>query len=144
MGRYDLRPLRVYQTATRIVQTHKGSAPPPWYDVVGAIPPSQPLVRPILKTYPIHFSKKGRRKPSKLFKPQKIVYFEDVLREEFYRDHPWELARPKVVLEDDGRDAARWDWSKIEQPGKKLDGERCGSTTSLLEHDGRRLTGFSV
>ena len=46
------------------------------------------------------------------------------IRRKFYTQHPWELARPKVVVEEDGADYARWDWSKIEQIGKPLDGER--------------------
>ena len=33
------------------------------------------------------------------------------MRWEYFNDHPWELARPRVVLEDDGRDRERWDWS---------------------------------
>jgi len=63
------------------------------------------------------------RKPSKMFKPQLIEYEEDRLRREFYRDHPWELARPRIVLENDGKDAQRCDWSRIQQPGRPLSGE---------------------
>lgn len=59
-----------------------------------------------------------------MFKPVKIRYPEDGLRTEFFGDHPWELARPRIVLEGDGNNAKNWDWSKIEQRGKKLDGER--------------------
>ncbi len=57
--------------------------------------------------------------------PVEITYKEDKLREEFFNDHPWELARPRVVLENDGKDARSWDWAQLEQPGKMLDGERC-------------------
>jgi small subunit ribosomal protein S23 len=46
------------------------------------------------------------------------------LRADFFGDHPWELARPKIILENSGNDAKGWDWSKIVQPGKPLDGER--------------------
>ncbi len=60
-----------------------------------------------------------------MFKPQKIVYPEDELRNQFFRDHPWELARPRIVVENDGKDYRRVDWSKgIVQKGKKVDGER--------------------
>ncbi|KAF1983010.1 hypothetical protein K402DRAFT_396952 [Aulographum hederae CBS 113979] len=58
-----------------------------------------------------------------MFKPIAIHFPEDALRNEFYNDHPWELARPRIVLENDGRDAEKWDWSRIDQPGKALDGE---------------------
>jgi small subunit ribosomal protein S23 len=53
-----------------------------------------------------------------------ITYPEDKLRKEFFGDHPWELARPKTLLEDSGNDAKYWSWDKIEQVGKPLDGER--------------------
>jgi small subunit ribosomal protein S23 len=60
-----------------------------------------------------------------MFQPLHIPYPEDKLRKEFFGDHPWELARPKVVLEDGGDEAKGWDWSKgIRQPGKRIDGER--------------------
>ena len=39
-----------------------------------------------------------------------LNYEEDRLRWEYFNDHPWELARPRVVLEDDGRDGEKWDW----------------------------------
>lgn len=58
-----------------------------------------------------------------MFQPAKISYPEDRLRAEFFGDHPWELARPRVILEDGGADSKPWDWSHIQQPGKKLDGE---------------------
>lgn len=59
-----------------------------------------------------------------MFKPQTIEYEEDQLRREFYSDHPWELARPRIVLENDGRDSQRCDWSRIQQLGRPLNGER--------------------
>ena len=46
-----------------------------------------------------------------MFKPIRLAYQEDKLRWEYFNDHPWELARPRVILEDDGRDTERWDWS---------------------------------
>lgn len=65
------------------------------------------------------------RKPSKLFAPQRLEYEEDRLRKTFYQDHPWELARPRIVLENDGKDGQRVDWSKgVMQPGRQLNGER--------------------
>jgi len=66
-----------------------------------------------------------------MFQPMSIVYPEDRLRSEFFGDHPWELARPRVILENDGKDGEKWDWSRIVQPGKKLDGERYGLRFAL-------------
>jgi small subunit ribosomal protein S23 len=40
-----------------------------------------------------------------------LGYKEDKLRWEYFNDHPWELARPRIVLENDGRDRENWDWS---------------------------------
>jgi small subunit ribosomal protein S23 len=68
------------------------------------------------------------KKASKMFKPAKIVYPEDRIRKAFYKDHPWELARPRMVLEQDGKDGQKYDWSKIEQRGRELNGERYGIT----------------
>lgn len=45
-----------------------------------------------------------------MYKPVQISIPEDKLRWEFFNDHPWELARPRVVLENDGRDHTRWNW----------------------------------
>jgi small subunit ribosomal protein S23 len=59
-----------------------------------------------------------------MFQPQRISYQEDRLRQVFFRDHPWELARPRILLEKDGKDLQNYDWSHIKQHGRQLDGER--------------------
>jgi small subunit ribosomal protein S23 len=66
-----------------------------------------------------------------MFQPQRIVYPEDELRTRFFQDHPWELARPRILVESDGKDFMRYDWSKIQQVGKQLDGERLVPTCSV-------------
>ena len=97
---------------------------PAWFDVVDGIPPSQILVR----TPPVQHNEPARqrqkRKASKAFMPQRITYEEDALRKQFFSDHPWELARPRTVLETDGKGYQRHDWSSIRQSTRKLDGER--------------------
>ncbi|KKA23904.1 37S ribosomal protein Rsm25 [Rasamsonia emersonii CBS 393.64] len=144
MGKLNLTALRVRQTALRQKANGKISKLPPWVDVVADIPPAQVLVRnrPIqhqlvrqrVKTLPgsstpqVVFEtdekpKPKSKKPSRLFQPVEIKYEEDQLRKEFFRDHPWELARPRIVLETTGNDHEKWDWSRIQQPGKRLDGE---------------------
>ncbi len=124
MGRYDFRPLRVHRTASQLLAAERIKHVPPWHEVIGTVPPAQTLVR----SQPLQHQEKPRRpnikKPSKMFQPQRIVYEEDTLRKEFFADHPWELARPRVVLENDGRDAERRDWSLVSQPGRPVDGER--------------------
>ena len=128
MGRYDFRPLRVHQAARQLLAAERIARTPAWYNVVCSIPPAQTLVR----TQPVQQQERKTRsktkKPSKLYRPQQITYEEDALRKEFYKDHPWELARPRVVLENDGRDAQSDDWSHMSQSNKPLCGERyfCG------------------
>ncbi|KAE9969303.1 hypothetical protein BLS_005422 [Venturia inaequalis] len=76
------------------------------------------------KGYPRLSSNLQDRNMKQIFKPMKMGYNEDKLRSDFFNDHPWELARPKVILEDSGNDFKNWDWSRgIKQPGKRLDGE---------------------
>ncbi|GAB7346578.1 hypothetical protein MBLNU457_5766t1 [Dothideomycetes sp. NU457] len=118
MGRYNFAPQRVHQAATRLLETKRLREPPPWYDIIGSMPPSERLTRPALQR-----NVNKSKKTSRMFQPIKIEYPEDKLREEFFGDHPWELARPRVVLEDDGKDFHKHDWSRIQQPGKPLDGE---------------------
>lgn len=99
---------------------------PLWHNIMSTYPPSESMARPLMNPRAY-----GRRS-SRMFKPLRIAYKEDKLRSEFFGDHPWELARPRIVLEDDGKNAAGWDWSKIEQRGKKLDGERCAHHSPIL------------
>jgi len=125
MGRHDLRPLRLHQTANQLLASERISSLPNWYGVICAIPPAQTLVR----TQPLQHSQRPwtrtkARKASKLFQPTKIGYEEDKLRRNFFSDHPWELARPRVILENDGKDYEENDWSRMSQPGRGLSGER--------------------
>lgn len=118
---------RVLETAQNLISVEriKGQgvgALPNRMKAIQAIAPSEILTRP----YPIqHTQPKASRRPKNLFRPTKITYPEDRLRAEFFKDHPWELARPKLVLELDGKDARYRDWSQgLRQPGMKLSGER--------------------
>ncbi|KFY27894.1 hypothetical protein V493_03221 [Pseudogymnoascus sp. VKM F-4281 (FW-2241)] len=130
MGRYNLTPSRVHHAASRLIELQKVKADsgmlqtiPPWFKTVSAVPPGEILTR----TQPIQHAELPRKirtkKPSKMYKPTNITYEEDGLRENFYSDHPWELARPRVILEQDGKDGQKCDWSKIQQPARELNGE---------------------
>ena len=140
MGRHDFRPRRVHETATRLLQAERITQAPAWLQTVGNIPPAQTLVRTQPTQHYQHRRSSKARKPSKLFQPQRITYEEDALRKQFFSDHPWELARPRVVLENDGRDAERQDWSEgkedwsgMGQVARNLDGERCLPSQFLHE-----------
>ena len=125
MGRYDLRPLRVRQTAS-LLMAAKRQPPPPWFQAMGDVPPPEILTRimPVRHRPPPPTGRRKIRKPSKMYIPQAISYEEDKLRSNFFSDHPWELARPRVLLEDDGKDHQRWDWSKAFEAGRPAGGER--------------------
>src|ERR1700694_4458922 len=128
MGRYNLKPSRVYQTARLVIETHKGHngrpPTPPWYNTIGSNPPGEILTRVPSIQHRDKAHNRKTKKPSKMFVPQPISYEEDKLRKEFYSDHPWELARPRIILEQDGKDGQKCDWSKIQQPGRQLSAER--------------------
>ncbi|KAK4101970.1 mitochondrial ribosomal protein [Parathielavia hyrcaniae] len=121
---------RVFETAqsqlTSSIIRSKPNTAAPWVKAVTHIPPAEVLTRP----YPVQHKepkvrgKAAQRPPRHMFRPAEIVHPEDELRQQFYRDHPWELARPMMVLELDGKDARDRDWSKgLRQPGMALSGE---------------------
>ncbi|KAL2809956.1 37S ribosomal protein S25, mitochondrial [Aspergillus granulosus] len=143
MGKYNFSALRVRQTALQSQTAGKISHAPVWTDIVRDIPPAQilvrgqpqqhQLVRQRLKTVPgasrpqtvieVQEKRLKPKKASRMFLPVEIKYEEDQLRKEFFQDHPWELARPRILVEKTGKDFSQYDWSRIQQPGKRLDGE---------------------
>ena len=144
MGKYNLTALRVRQTTLNQFASGKIKKLPQWVDAIGDIPPSETiirnrppqhqLVRQRLKTvagssqpevvFEVQEKRRKPKKPSRLFQPVELKYEEDQLRQEFFRDHPWELARPRLLLETTGKDFKNYDWSRLQQRGKRLDGER--------------------
>ena len=59
-----------------------------------------------------------------MYQPNQLRYEEDALRNQFFADHPWELARPRMLVETNGNQHAHADWSTgIEQPGLQVSGE---------------------
>ncbi|KAK2799437.1 mitochondrial ribosomal small subunit component [Onygenales sp. PD_10] len=144
MGKYNFSALRVRQVALATKENRGRVQCGSWANIIGDIPPASVLVRnqaqshPVIqqrvKTIPgkstpqvVFESRPSRKisskKPSRMFQPREIRYEEDQLRKEFFSDHPWELARPRVVLENDGNDHRHYNWAQIQQPGKALDGE---------------------
>lgn len=120
--------------------------PPAWFKVVAKHPPRKKFTREPKLTDPVTgksrieplafkdgVNKKGFYKTrtdkqdkivmaNKLYKPAKLIYFEDQLRKLFYEQHPWERSRPKVLIENTNLDP-NYDWQHIQQLGKPLDGE---------------------
>lgn len=128
-----------YRAATEVAE-------PVWFRVVAQNPPTQNFAHkahnlekyqaralreqapslepsPASGLYATRTFNKRSSTPRHLFIPHSIDYFEDKIRALFYEQHPWELARPKLVVETDGKDASRVDWSRLDQTAKKLDGE---------------------
>ncbi|VEU23503.1 DEKNAAC104755 [Brettanomyces naardenensis] len=80
---------------------------------------------------------KTRLKPNQMvsnfLKPQKLHFIEDDLRDLFYRQHPWELADPKSLIENEHAvNLEVLDWSTMRQYTKKLDGESVVQRTLYL------------
>ncbi|KIV85674.1 hypothetical protein PV11_01341 [Exophiala sideris] len=144
MGRLNLTAINVRKTALLNLKAKKTNAAPKWLEIVGDIPPAQiltrqqPMQHPLSKvrtrTLPggkteqyiqVTESKKSKStRGQHLFTPTTLRYEEDSLRRRFFSDHPWELARPRVVLETSGDQYKSADWSKgVQQPGVALSGE---------------------
>lgn len=76
---------------------------------------------------------------SQLLKSQKLHFIEDDLRLLFYKQHPWELADPKNLIENEHNLGSKnYDWSHLRQFGKKLDGESVVQRTLFLMETGDR------
>lgn len=88
---------------------------------------------------------KTRLKPKQLgssfLTPQKLHFIEDDLRELFFKQHPWELADAKSLIENERNlDIGKLDWSTMRQYNKKLDGESVVQRTLyLVKNQGKTL-----
>lgn len=134
----DLRPLRVAQATSQLLKAKHLKQQPAWLPAVSRIPPSTDLARRKVPEVDDTLSstsaaaslqrRRQQRSKARLFTPREIRYVEDKLRQRFFRDRPWELARPVLLVENDGADHARYDWSKLVQVGRPLTGE------SVVQH----------
>lgn len=133
---------------------------PAWYHVVGSHPPNKGFIRqprltnpskeqsikPVYQKKEVFTRKRGiyetRKKAIKrdVYNIPRLAYVEDQLRSLFYEQHPWELSRPKILLENSGDDAKHQDWSKIQQLNKQLDGESVVQRTIYLLNNGEGLS----
>lgn len=87
----------------------------------------------------VKVQKKGN--VNNLLKAQKLQFIEDDLRLLFYKQHPWELADPKNLVENEKNlGNVNFDWSHLRQFGKKLDGESVVQRTLyLMESENQSL-----
>lgn len=129
MGGRQIRPATVWKTknlqlGSQVLEKHPIERPP-WFDVLASCPPGETLVRPIPTQHVDIPRPKKQRKPKAIYRPQRLSYPEDKLRRTFFMDHPWELARPRTLVEQDGKDYQLVDWSKgLRQQSVPLTGER--------------------
>lgn len=121
---------------------------PAWYDAVAATPPHLDLTKkphslkradPATKLAGFGGSAKTRvlqkdraNRNHEINRVPKLRFVEDQLRDVFYHQHPWELARPKVIVETDGDDNSRCDWLRLVQLHRPLDGESVVQRTLWL------------
>ena len=98
----------VIATTGRLIQAGL-IKPPPWWSTVMAHPPmpcntryvrapGEPAPK-LIKYLPKDMNRKRLRAPKPKIK--EIRFQDDVFRDRFFRDHPWELARPRTVVESD-------------------------------------------
>ncbi|KAK9238158.1 mitochondrial ribosomal protein S25-domain-containing protein [Lipomyces kononenkoae] len=129
----------IIKRTSRLLQTGVVTGEPAWFKAVLAHPPTTADAVQRVDIVKLR-QKHPRLSVKKLMRPMNIVYHEDRIRSLFYSQHPWELTRPRIVVEQDALDFQRHDWSKLEQENKALDGESVVQRTLWLEKNkGLRL-----
>jgi small subunit ribosomal protein S23 len=114
-------PLSIAKQAKQLMDVGLLKTEPIWYQPILTTPPMTDLSR---KPAQEHFLRPwNRANDNRRIQPISQGLAEQV-RTRFYKEHPWELARPRVVVEEDGADYVREEWSSMEQVAKPLDGER--------------------
>ncbi|KAI8358907.1 mitochondrial ribosomal protein S25 [Mortierella sp. GBAus27b] len=130
-------PAKVHSYVTKLLKANLIKTPPVWYTATTLAPPSPTFIREPeaaaeaeatsaganSTSSSIHnvtrSSRSNKHLRSKTERPQKIVYPEDRLRRRFYEDHPWELRRPRCLVETNG-DGTHRDWSTLLQKDRSV------------------------
>ncbi|CCH41501.1 37S ribosomal protein S25, mitochondrial [Wickerhamomyces ciferrii] len=154
------RAVNVLEKTSEYLRAGLVDKQPAWYNVVGQTPPIKNFIRQPRFEHPIKEKvvtppKKGdinfNGRKTKLYKTShheqkrdvynipKLKFVEDQLRQLFYEQHPWELARPRILLENTGEDIKNQDWSSIIQINKPLDGESVVQRTLYLLNNTKGL-----
>lgn len=169
MGRLNLTAIRVGRRAIANLETQRTIVRPVWLDVTADIPPAQiftrqqPIQHPLTKIRAKSISPpsnsdaqhpprttievttikpiRTKKRASQVFQPVPIRYEEDEFRKQFYNDHPWELARPRVVLETTGDNSSHRDYSRnVRSPNAHLNGESVVQRQLHLLHNVPEIT----
>ncbi|RKP06953.1 mitochondrial ribosomal protein S25-domain-containing protein [Thamnocephalis sphaerospora] len=115
---FKTAPTKVARAVSQLLQAGILKTPPVWLRPMQRHPPGPSLVRA-----PSAFDTRGtlKVKRRKAVRPPAIVYPEDALRRRFYKDHPNELSRPRMLMERDGHN--RRDWTRLCLDGEVPTGE---------------------
>ncbi|AGO11575.1 AaceriADL211Cp [[Ashbya] aceris (nom. inval.)] len=127
-----------YNVVTRIPPATKFAREPKLYDPVsgkysGNLDTTTDRINRNTETYKTRAGSSDRR-TANVYKPAKLRFIEDKLRSLFFQQHPWELSRPKVLVENMGNE--QYEWSQMLQLGKPLDGESVVQRTLYLLKSG--------
>lgn len=144
---------KVLERTSAYLQSGVLKEKPAWYDVVANHPPANDLTR---KPKTLEFGKykdpkdklfaagsdktrlRGKdlaNRNNQIHRVPKLKFVEDELRDLFYKTHPWEFSRPKILIENNGDTNSSCDWSHMVQLSKPLDGESVVQRTLwLLNH----------
>lgn len=133
-------PAKIHNYVTKLLKGNVIKNPPVWYPATTLAPPSPTFLRerdpskaspraelPFESNSTSSSQKKELSRSSRSQKhlrwkserPQKIVYPEDKLRRRFYEDHPWELRRPRCLVETSG-DGTHRNWASLLQQGRSI------------------------
>lgn len=145
---------------------------PVWFDVVAKYPPTHNLIKVahmkesseqegkdfrkkavsinnkantnnLYKTRESSLESKSRN--NQVHRIPKLRFIEDSLRKIFYKQHPWELSRPKNLIENSGNEIEKCNWSHMLQLNKPLDGESVVQRTLwLFKNESNNLTPFEA
>lgn len=130
---------QVHKQVSRLAQSNYLRKKPVWYDAVLEHPPIPlpPRGTPTRTPYDLPGPSANHRvphKPAKAHTPR-IVYLEDDIRRQFFRDHPFEAFRERTLVEsgvlDDVHAVRDEQWTRLRQRGRNPVPEECVTTLQL-------------
>ncbi|KAJ1919180.1 mitochondrial ribosomal small subunit component [Mycoemilia scoparia] len=134
-----------------LLKNNLRDAAPAWYAALKDAPPPPTLVREssyfntnvklafentTVKKAEVKTRSSNSRRNAKIKapKPPKIVFPEDLLRRQFYRDHPHELIRARTLVEITGGSGINWDDNML---NNEVNGERVIQYQLYLMNQGK-------
>lgn len=116
---------QVHQQVSRLMRGNFIKEEPIWYQAVLEHPPLPlpPKAPPSRHQYDLQVNPTQSTRP-KLYdpKPLPIVYLEDKIRRQFFRDHPFEAFRPSSLVEsaaiEDANPMRGEAWTRLSQRGR--------------------------